>query len=118
MPFSAIRSVMVTDWNGKSLSCTFGSSVEVNPKIPQAEYLKEFHATGSNNGVDLQNLSSNQPHRPQHEQQTYHCLAQIHQDFNEEGQQTTVKYYNLSAYLTDLKADKIMYRACTGKENG
>ena len=41
----AIKSVMVTDWNGKSLSCTFGSTLDIDPDIPQAEDLKN-HQVG------------------------------------------------------------------------
>ena len=41
----AIKSVMVTDWNGKSLSCTFGSTLAIDPDIPQAADLKN-HQVG------------------------------------------------------------------------
>ena len=41
----AIKSVMVTDWNGKSLSCTFGSTLDIDPDIPQAEDLKNHQVS-------------------------------------------------------------------------
>ena len=52
----AVRSVMVTDWNGKSLSCTFGSSIEVEPDIPEAEAIKEFYQSGQ--AGQVQSLSN------------------------------------------------------------
>ena len=41
----AIRSVQVSDWNGKSLSCTFGSTLDINPDIPEAEILKNLQVS-------------------------------------------------------------------------
>ena len=41
----AIRSVQVTDWNGKSLSCTFGSTLDIDPDIPEAEILKNYQVS-------------------------------------------------------------------------
>ena len=38
------------------------------------------------------------------------CLKQIQTDCEDSSVQ--VNYYNLCAYLTELKADKIMYKAC------
>ncbi len=98
----AARSVMVSDWNGKSLSCTFGSSLEINPQIAQAE---QVLSCGTQ---DLTSLSS-QRARPNVEAQ-FACLKQIQDEFQDGTVQT--KYYNLYAHLTDIKADKIMYKAC------
>ena len=38
----AIRSCMVSDWNGKSLSCTFGSTIDIEPDVPQVEELRNY----------------------------------------------------------------------------
>ena len=35
----AIRSVMVTDWNGKSLSCTFGSTIDIDPDVDKDDII-------------------------------------------------------------------------------
>ena len=102
----AARSVMVTDWNGKSLSCTFGSSLELNPKIPEAEDLKKINL----NDTNIQSLSTDR-FKPNVEA-SFVCLRQIHQEFEDSSVQA--KYYNLTAYLTDLRSDKIMYKACPG----
>ena len=39
----AMRSVLVSDWNGKSLSMSFTSSLEIDPKIQQAKDLSDFY---------------------------------------------------------------------------
>ena len=103
----AARSVMVTDWNGKSLSCTFGSSIELNPNIPEAEALKNLKLTDT-----TQNLS-NDRYKPNVEA-SYVSLKEIKLEHEENSLQA--KYYNVTAYLTDLKAEKIMCTACSGDQ--
>jgi len=99
----AIKSVMVTDWNGKSLSCTFGSTLDIDPDIPQAEDLKNHQQT-----EQVQTLTTDRA-KPKIDG-GFTCLKQIQTDCEDSSVQ--VNYYNLCAYLTELKADKIMYKAC------
>jgi len=113
----ALRSVQVTDWNGKSLSCTFGTSLEIDPDIPPAKDLKDFYSdsiNGSSNSSsnhDFKSLTTNDRGANTNMQSTeFVTLKQVHDDFQDAANLT--RYYNLCAYLTDLKADKIMYKAC------
>ena len=42
----AIRSVMVTDWDcERSLSCTFGSTIDIDPDVPQVENIKNHQVS-------------------------------------------------------------------------
>ena len=101
----ALRSVQVTDWNGKSLSCTFGTSLEIDPDIPPAKDLKDFYSdsiNGSSNSSsnhDFKSLTTNDRGANANMQSTeFVTLKQVHDDFQDAANLT--RYYNLCAYLT------------------
>ena len=103
----ALRSIAVSDWNGKSLNCTFGSSLEIDPmNIPGAKDLKDFyHSLSSSSRDQFQSLTSNDRSagmRPQSQQSdSFVTLKQIHDDFKDaSNNHTTSKYYNVCAYVT------------------
>jgi len=99
----AIRSCMVSDWNGKSLSCTFGSTIDIEPDVPQVEELRNYQQSDQ-----VQTLTTDRA-KPKIEG-GFTCLKEIQTDCQESSVQ--VNFFNLCAYLTELKADKIMYKAC------
>jgi len=103
----AIRSVQVSDWNGKSLSCTFGSTLDIDPDIPEAEILKNLQQTGQ-----VQTLTTDRL-KPKIDG-GFTCLKEIQTECQDSAVQ--VNFYNLCAYLTELKADKIMYKACPSEK--
>ena len=96
----------MSDWNGKSLNCTFGSSLEIDPmNIPGAKDLKDFYHSLSSNRDQFQSLTSNDRSagmRPQSQQSdSFVTLKQIHDDFKDaSNNHTTSKYYNVCAYVT------------------
>lgn len=106
----AVRQVMVTDWNGKSLSCSFGSSIEVDPDLDDAKDLADVLSSSGSSGVHSLTTHNNNL-RPSLDTSKFVTLKQMHDEFQETSQ---ARYYSLCAYLTDLKADKIMYKACPG----
>ena len=100
----ALKSVGVSDWNGKSLNCTFGSSLEIDPmNIPGAKDLKDFYHSLSSRD-QFQSLTSNDRSaiRPQSQQSdSFVTLKQIHDEFKDaSNSHTTSKYYNVCAYVT------------------
>ena len=103
----ALRSVQVTDWNGKSLSCTFGTSLEIDPDIPPAKDLKDFYSDSINGGSsstsnhDFKSLTTNDRGAnvsTNMQSAEFGTLKQVHDDFQEAANLT--RYYNLCAYLT------------------
>ena len=100
----ALKSVGVSDWNGKSLNCTFGSSLEIDPmNIPGAKDLKDFYHSLSSRD-QFQSLTSNDRSaiRPQSQQSdSFVTLKQIHDEFKDvSNSHTSSKYYNVCAYVT------------------
>ena len=101
-----MRSVQVTDWNGKSLSCTFGTSLEIDPDIPPAKDLKDFYSdsingssSNSSSNHDFKSLTTNDRGANANMQSTeFVTLKQVHDDFQDAANLT--RYYNLCAYLT------------------
>ena len=102
----ALRSVQVTDWNGKSLSCTFGTSLEIDPNIPAAKDLKDFYSDsingeGSTSNHDFKSLTTNDRGANAStnlQSSEFVTLKQVHDDFQDAANLT--RYYNLCAYLT------------------
>lgn len=106
----AIKAATVSDWNGKSLSCSFGSTLEIEPEsLPESKALNDWWQA-KNPNFATQSLSK--PGRAT-SQGMFATLKEVKQDLKGSTASGPAKYYTLEAYLVDLKADNVVYKACS-----
>ena len=105
-----MRSVLVSDWNGKSLSMSFTSSLEIDPKIQQAKDLSDFYHSLSSH-EDFKSLTTNGSSTMKPQSSDFVTLKQIHDEFADTSTNPTSKYYNTCAYLTGKNNNNIRFDA-------
>jgi hypothetical protein len=89
----AIRSVTVTDWNGKSLSCSFGSSVEVEPEVDEAKTLRDYYdSTGANDPTRISLSTDRFKSASIGDNAGFVTLRHIHDEFKEASSSAPARY--------------------------
>nr|XP_040569640.1 LOW QUALITY PROTEIN: replication protein A 70 kDa DNA-binding subunit-like [Lepeophtheirus salmonis] len=104
----------VSDWKGKSLSAGSGSTLIFDPDLPQAKLLYQWWNSSqqsvSNNTFNSLSQDSN---KSSGSTDKYFCLSEIVDEFKNNVDDGKVGYYVLSAvYITEIKRDKLMFKAC------
>ncbi len=115
----AMKQVQVTDWNGKSLSVSFGTTIELNPDIAEATVIKLYYEASRQSQIQQKrpSLSSNEKFQPRGSggaEENHATLREVHDDFRSASATAPARYYTVTAYLTEVKADQGMYKACPG----
>ncbi len=102
----AFKMAQVREFNGKSLSLTFGGTLEIEPDLPEAHALKDWYESGERKHLQ-KNISSNSISEGIEES----SLGDIKLEMRTSTLGGT-QFYNIDAFLTKVEWDKIAYKAC------
>ncbi|TRY74553.1 hypothetical protein TCAL_01348 [Tigriopus californicus] len=106
------KNAVVSDFNGKSLSASFKSRLEVeNLDLPEAQALRKWF--DSNNMARKTAAMSGTPQSGNIDQlhDEFTSFGMINLEFM--GTQINARYYNVDAVIAHLNGDKLTYKACT-----
>ncbi|GBM05833.1 Replication protein A DNA-binding subunit [Araneus ventricosus] len=110
-PVVAVKGARVSDFNGKSLSVTMSSSMQINPDIKEAHVLKGwFEREGCN--MDAQSISAKGGSTSMGGQWKTFAQAVTEQL----GMGDKPDYYVNKATIVMLRKENCMYMACPGEE--
>ncbi|CAL1288199.1 unnamed protein product [Larinioides sclopetarius] len=110
-PVVAVKGARVSDFNGKSLSVTMSSSMQINPDIKEAHVLKGwFEREGYN--IDAQSISAKGGNTGMGGQ--WKTFAQTVSE--QLGMGDKPDYYINKATIVMLRKENCMYMACPGED--
>ncbi|KAJ2999816.1 Replication factor A protein 1 [Globomyces sp. JEL0801] len=101
---------IVGEFNGRSLSLSFGSSIQINPDLPEAHHLRGWFDSKGNT-VDFQTYAgqSGQNGAGTNSTETK-CISQVSEE--NLGMGDKPDYFMLTGYISHIKQDNAWYPAC------
>lgn len=112
-PVIAIKGAKVSDFNGRSLSVTMSSTMQINPDIREAHLLKGwFDREGCN--LESESLSSKIGSASGNMSGQWKTFAQVNSE--QLGMGDKPEYYVTKATVVMLRKENCMYMACPSEE--
>ena len=120
MPVVAFRRARVSDYGGRTLSAASGNGTIVNPRLPEADRLREWWNTGGSSGA-VKKLSSSGGGGANRfpEFETRKCIASIKNEGMGHNSDSKPDWVSFKASVSFIKSDReggAWYSACMNAE--
>ncbi|CAM0958421.1 unnamed protein product [Alopecurus aequalis] len=112
-PILALKSGLVGDFNGRSVSTISSSFLKINPDFPDAERLRQWYMTEGKNAA-FSSLSGRMSSMGRTDDRK--TVAQIKDD--DLGRSEKPDWITVMGAISEIKTDSFCYAACTAEVNG
>lgn len=112
-PVVAVKAAKVSDFNGRSLSSTMSSTLQVNPDIKEAHLLKGWYEREGCN-MEIESISGKSGGSSGNMSGQWKTFAQVTSE--QLGMGDKPDYYVTKATVVMLRKENCMYMACPGED--